>query len=75
MALPERARLQGRAGVIPHPVPQHGRALLHHARHPIGLLHLVCRPARLLLCLAAKVALHRSIQQLVRTPFGSVQGS
>ena len=62
--LPEWVGWQRRAGLIPHPVPQHGCALLHHARHAIRLLHLIARPARRLLG-TAKVALHRRIPSLM----------
>ena len=62
---PEWVGWQRRAGLIPHPVPQHGCALLHHARHAVRLLHLIARPARRLLGTTAKVALHRRATSLM----------
>ena len=62
---PEWVGRQRRAGLVPHPVPQHSCALLHHARHAIRLVNLAGRPARLLLGSTAKVTLHRCLTALM----------
>jgi len=77
--LPKVVGLQRRAGIVPHPVSQHGCALLHHACHAIGLLHLVACPAWLLLRVTAEVALQggrqRSCRQMDREGAGHAQFS